>query len=544
MTRIYELLEAAVEHDLDVTLLSQDEIQKISRLTLRKLPMNRKKISGKRIFLIAAAICLLGSLGVYVFARTRTAADVFLPVSVFEEPNEVGEVVPISADSEKVQLIEKAGAVIDQTIEQDNLLITLRGVVGDNESINLLIEIADKNGDPITSDNSTHPQQFRFNHAFIRIDTILDNGTEDVGHYVAPRRIDDGTDPAKMTFLIQEYTYLSDIVGKKATLELQGLGKMITTNATPIAFEYADMQEISELFPSPEAEEFYYDLIPEQVLNSLRENGGGLIPKHLHRDREGNYISNPYLPDSGISLPFSSDYPNTSVVAMGFFMDEFHMALVCEDEREWKTLSDRGLSLINKETGESFDSSSSYEFSDTRTPYGKHYFNPVEYFPAYQQHKLNTGYVYFRFRTGSVSDLTNLILTTSSGPYFEPIVFEDTWSFEFSLDYENTSLVYEPAKTVSWKGNTFVVERVSVSPFSLKISCSGWIRDDSTKRRDPDLPISLQMLDGSKLELNNMLSCITTGSDSEGFTSSTLLPVVIDAEQVAGIWIGDAEIVF
>lgn len=539
MTRIDDLLlEAVSEHELDVPELSQEETERITKLALSKLTSAPKKTGKKRlVFILAAAITLLSTGIAFAAIRMMTVSEVFEPV--FVEQNEVGEVVPLK---EKTPLVETAGMVVEQTKICDNLSVTLRGVVGDNDSVHLLIEVCDINGDPISSDGGQG--QARFEKAYLHIDAGQDGAFEATGQYCSTVRIDDGSEPSKMTFLIQEFidpSIVPEIAGNKVTLELSGLSEQGMDDVRMLTFEYGDLADLARNFPNPAEEDFCYQVLPEEVLEFYKEREETLgisILEWRPKDKDGNYISDPYLPDSGVKVPFSPDYPNTYVVAMGIFQDKFHMALVCEDKKEHKKFFDNGLTLINTKTGDTYPSGIGSSFFDPDLNWDESAFTYIDFLPMYMQtvrENMGRGYLYCTVQyTG---DLTDMAFSTGGSFYFKPIS-EEKWRFEFDINYTNTSLIYEPSEPTRLENPNYMVDQIAVSPFTLKVSCSA--ATDEKLLYPADMPpVCLLMKDGSELPLTYMRS----SSNSEGdLIYYAVLPVVIDPEQVSGVRVGETEI--
>lgn len=531
MNRIDDMLQFAVsEQDIAVPALSADEIERITQLAINKL--GKRGIGKKRlVFILVAAFFMLSAATAFASVYLSNIGRVFEPV--FEEQNEAGEIVPLN---EKLPLVELAGVMVEQTVVRGNLSVAVRGVVGDNESVSLLLEVSDINGDPIGTGDLSGPGQIEFGRVYLHIDDGQEGAYEATGQYCQIKRIDNKSEPSRMTFLIQEHIdnpEISNIAGNRATLELSGFGELTIEDSRRISFDYDDLLTLSKHFPEPAEEDFHYFVFTEEMLDKRRkfeeENPGYSAFKHIKKDSAGNYISDPYLPDSGTRLSLSPDYPHTYIAAMGFWQDEFHLALVCEDESEFNGILNNGLMPVNKKTGE-FHSQYGMQggFYDTRTETDLAR-NDLD--PDYKQSRLGSGYIYLI--APGINDLTDLLFQTG-GMSYHKLLSEETWRFEFDLDYVNTSLVYEVEQSLNWNDSSFMVDRISISPFSIKIVCSNWLGSAAS----PEMPVRLRMKDGSSMDL----PYLNVSSDKNGVICQTLFTIVIDAEQVECVYIGDNEV--
>jgi len=141
--------------------------------------------------------------------ETKTSGD----TEISGQKNSI-QTQPAGDDNE---FLSKAGTILQQKGSSNGLIITLRGVVGDRNSVYIAFDVETEDGKAFSEDDKNRLNSYAFDKVFLQIDDLVQ------GQYANAIRIDDGKQPGKATFLIDETISedsLDNITGHTLTLTL------------------------------------------------------------------------------------------------------------------------------------------------------------------------------------------------------------------------------------------------------------------------------------------------------------------------------------
>lgn len=167
---------------------SGSDADRIYELVSQKIDVNEEFSFGRngsprvlrRPVMLAAAVCAV------LIAMTITTVAYYMSVSdafreTLREYADNGETVPIS---EMAPIVDKSGALIDQTSSSDGIDITLRAIVGDKNGIKILLDITDVSGTPLgvlREDGTYSDKKLYFGRIRMRSDETRDYFSSGIG---------------------------------------------------------------------------------------------------------------------------------------------------------------------------------------------------------------------------------------------------------------------------------------------------------------------------------------------------------------------------
>ncbi|MCL2053837.1 MAG: hypothetical protein FWG90_05275 [Oscillospiraceae bacterium] len=115
----------------------------------------------KRPAVLAAAVCAaVMAMGITVAAYYLSASDAFRGILNEQSPD--GGIAPLSSMS---PIVDATGSAVNQTVSSGGIDVTLRGVVGDGQSLKILLDVYDPSGRSL--------EDFRFGNIKMRTDDTL-----------------------------------------------------------------------------------------------------------------------------------------------------------------------------------------------------------------------------------------------------------------------------------------------------------------------------------------------------------------------------------
>ncbi len=96
---------------------------------------------------------------------------------------------PAGADNE---FLSKAGTILQQKVSSNGLIITVRGVVGDRNSVYIAFDVETETGKAFLKEEKNKLNSYAFDKVFLQIDDLVQ------GQYTNAIRIDDGNSQAKL----------------------------------------------------------------------------------------------------------------------------------------------------------------------------------------------------------------------------------------------------------------------------------------------------------------------------------------------------------
>lgn len=481
------------EINIESSPMTEEEIQKIYSIELGKISNKNKnkhtKKSSIRILLIAS-ILTFGAMT--VFAAYSRISNIF--AGVFKERNVSGEIVSIEKN---ISVIEEAGAVINESINANGLDVSIRGVVGDNDTVYLMIDVVDPSGKPLKSPNneSESSRQLKFDSAYLNIDTPEAENFDMSGQYCWTDSIK--IDNNKATFLINEKTNHENIVGSKATLILKDLMDYVAPNPKDIDMTYENLYDIYTQFKDEPI--FITETMPDElgVVVALDENGQ----------------MESILKSTSQKIKFSNKFKDLYITNMAFRDNKLYINFFLDsNENVDKYLSLAFKNINTGEIAEVYTSSSNV--------------NMDKGIIVSSEIKIICD------KITSLEQLKNYIIVTDADYRFEPVV-EGEWKFEFNLDYKNTTKAYKINQQLNLSSGEFYCEEVKISPISINMKLKTDIEDINSIS-----DIRLIMNDGSTIEdiTNNHCSYEYNDETKIGYLRC-ILPYVVNPSDIKNIQI-------
>jgi len=151
----------------------------------------------------------------------------------------------------------------------------------------------------------------------------------------------------------------------------------------------------------------------------------------------------------------------------------------------------------------------------------------------------------------SAEELKDYVWVCGYGEGLYPLV-EGEWEFEFTLDYQNTTITRELGEQLRWEGFDLTAKRIEVSPFTLYLDLTA--DAETAERMSPEWEwgtyrprsewemsahtVVLAMKDGTTITAQNPGGSHSVEGDTGVFQLTYIFDVVIIPEQVASIQIG------
>ncbi len=380
--------------------------------------------------------------------------------------------------------LTEASQIIEQTTENNGLRMSLRGMVGDANSLFLALDVETVDGGAFSSETDNMLNAYTFDKVFLKIDDA------DIGQYCNMTRIDDGSETGKATFMINETISneaVPDITGHHITLTINDMKKR---SNKIISFDMEkDIAELLEQFPA------------------LTEENEGL---------QKNYI----LKKTSADVKFSKAYPNLAVNNMGMVQGSLFVNLTLNGDITSEELSNQGLMVINRNTGEelSIYGMSAKSMADS--------VGGLEGDQAQSDFDSNNDVISVRYQfqgIGSKQQLKDAVFAMGGKGFYE-IIKPGEWNFDFTVNYTDTSHVYQTEEAT-----------ITISPIALAIL---W-KDDSMAEDTVINQVNLELQDGTRVPVTGF----SYGPDKEAYTCKGMLPVLIDVEKVKAIWVNDKKLI-
>lgn len=491
-----EIFNLPDDINIEASPMTEEEIQKIYSIELSKISNKNKhtKKSSIRILLIAS-ILTFGAMT--VFASYSKISNIF--AGVFKERNVSGEIVSIEKN---IPVIEKAGAIIDKSISANGLDVSIRGVVGDDDTVYLMIDVVDPSGNPLKSANneSESSRQLKFDSVYLNIGTPEEENFAASGQYCWTDSIK--IDNNKATFLINEKINHQNIVGNKATLILKDLMDYVAPKPKDIDMTYKNLYDIYTQFK--EEAIFITEETPDELnmLVAIDENGQ----------------MEPILKSGSEKIKFSNKFKDLYITNMAFRDNKLYMNFFLNsNENVDKYLSLAFKNINTGEIAEIYTSSSSINEDKDIV--------------------ISSDLKIICDKITSAEQLKDYIIVTDADYRFEPVV-EGEWKFEFNLDYENTTEIYKINQQLNLNVGELYCEDVEVSPISINMKLKTDIQDINLISY-----IRLIMNDGSTIDdITNTYYSYEYNDETKIGYLRCILPYVISPSDIKNIKIENSNI--
>ncbi len=451
-------------------------------VTRRGRPIRLKK----RLLLAVAALlafCLAA-------AGVLTVSGLFR--GVLQEPGPGGVAGPLSA---MAPLVDKTGQLPGQQAEAGGLTVKLRGVVGDEASLKLLLDVEGPQGKPLAlplPGGGYAQGALQFGGARL----VAQDGSQPLALSFSSRVIDSDPTDNHATLLLEYLADASPLLGQSFDLHLTDLMQMSEGEGRPLGLDGGALAGLVQAFAGAEK---------KLTQSGYQEDGVG--------NRSYSYsLSN----DGGEPLPLAEGITVTNAAVQegifylrGRFEDEEALASLTQ----MAELRNAQGGTVGRIAGYGWGDDGSWEASFTGL--------------------------------ASPEALAGLDWVSACGEDFYPLA-EGSWDFSFTLDYPSLALAAEPNRAFGWNGIAYTAQSVKLSPYSLQMDMtgdlSGLLGGEGTTRAWDDLEhkLSLRLKNGEVLELTNYASYMTELEGGGYAVSLTYtLDVVIDPAEVESLTAGD-----
>lgn len=450
-------------------------------------------------------------------------------------PKDTVKTKPAGEDNE---FLAKAGTILEQKVTGNGLIITVRGLVGDRNSVYIAFDVETEDGKAFREEQENALNSYTFDKVFLQIDDLV------LGQYTNAYRIDDGKQTGKATFLIDETIsgdIMDNITGHVLTLTLTDLKKQndeMVTLTMP-----GDIREILHQFEEPREGDYFhygYSSTEEGALESLSElrnkYSSGEIAQSDFTDRlnemkkSGDIIESYVLKKTPKEVSFTEIYPKLTVNNMGIIEDSLYVNLNLHGEFTEKELNNKRLLLVNKKNG-----------SISRTGIEKVWLltKDIDGLKGNEEQAdiVDGQAVSVRYMLSGIKDENALqdIVFAYGGAGSYDTVYEGRWQFRFDLNYEDTTSVIS-FKDVTLE-NAVKLDTLELSPVSLAVSLKYLNQDHEDFKTNY---LELELKDGSKIPVNNYR--YNSDKDNNTVECKALLPLLIKTDQVVSLRINDTVI--
>ena len=513
------------------------------------------KIMKKQSYKIRiAAICLIliSLSGITIAASTWNLADIFKgyfkelslspKVPNQEESNNNSKnssttPPPWRPSTNNSSFLNTAGVIIESSDTNAGLKLTARGVVGDDRTIFIALEVETTDGQNFTKKQEDNLNSINFQTVHLKLDNDI------LGQYTGCTRIDDGSQKGKATFLIRDIIRtktIEDIKNHHVTITLTNL--LHTTHDIENIGMEGNLYDIFTKYEEPADSDYsFYSLrnIGEHTEEenkrikeffSQRRKGnlqGDELQKRTDELIESGLLSPLYLlPETSTKIPFSTKYPKLEITNMGIKNNVFTFNITMNDELSYNELLNKRLLLVNHRTGAIIPTTMDINRweGNEGDPTGK---------------LLSAHFIAFHAIT-SAEQLKDYYLA-QGGYYSRDIINDGQWTLNFQLDYENTTRVYSPETKAVIAKFDGTINKIKISPLSITLIYQleqtmttekrgllqhQWVIDKNS--------IYLLMKDGTKI---NYLPSLDI--EDNICTINAIFPYIIDLDQIDKIIIGE-----
>ena len=441
------------------------------------LPQERKGQKTKRFPLRAAVIlaaALVLCLSIPVVADQINLNQIFK--NIFMKPSEEQNPAPDTAAGgsptpamEPVEadnpFLTQAGSILFQKVENAGLSYTARGIVGDGNSLYLAFDVETLDGQPFEGETAEEIKQFQFGEIFLQLDGAA------MGQYCGAARIDDGSVPGKATFLIKEtlrFEGVDSVAGHQLKIRIQDL------RVSDDSLKVFDMEDLAALSKN------FSEVTPDDYLEwgaTESEGADGV------REQHNIYL----LKRTGKKLKFSDTYPEMEIDNMAFIEGDLYLNLNLNGAVDPNDVSD--MNIVNRKNGEILSvHGSGYNAINLDTFEG---IDPTAGSDYVNGEQIGTRMQFIGL--GSPEKLKDAVLALGGAGSYRT-AYQGSWEFEFPLDYEDTSVVYEDMNQTL--ANGIEVVQMTLSPISMKLTMKTEV--------DSFHDMALELDDGSRITLDDL----------------------------------------
>lgn len=461
-------------------------------------PARRRTLSfaQKRVAVAVAAVCAI----LLLAAGTIKVADLFR--NILSEPGANGQPAPLAS---MAPVVNQTGALPGTSVTSGGVAVTVQGLVGDNNSLKVLLDVAGPEGRPLAlrQPDGTYSQgEVRFGEVWL---TPADP-SDSFGFGMSSAVIDNDPSDNRMSILLDFTAGGQSLQGGKYTLSLRDLMQFATLDGTALALAPGQLHDAVAGFAAP--------------ADSAFEKSG------YHEDTPGQPVYDYLLAaDSGSEVALVPGHTLTNAaVRDGLLYLRGHSG----DMAAFEDMKDNA--VLRDEGGNQLATISSCSW-DEETGVWSISFDGIQ----------------------SLDALKNAVWWYGTGEGLHRLA-SGSWDVELDLSYANLAAKATLGEAFNWDGCTFTAETLEVSPYTVQLSLAadaqtaneimpqreGWGYVAPTAWDAATHTIRLRMKDGSTVESDN---CASAASSLEGGGGSLqytfVLDVVIDPANVESVSIGD-----
>lgn len=410
-------------------------------------------------------------------------------------------------------------ANISQIQENDELKVTIKGIAGDKWMAYLTFDVESLDGEPLMENN-----QYRRSNAARTAFQTATLSCEGENYTVTCLRIDDGSDPARLTFEGSLFTDGKDLSGKQATLTLKNLKDEVTV-CEDAGFQFDSLYELCRQAGLAGEDAFV------RTGDFITYSDGTSAPSYMIKAGDKR-------------IPFSSQFPNSYIDNVGIYEGGERLTSNGKRQVKWLYLS---ITPGNEEEAAALEELTFQEIGSNRImgkeqiqgtypPGEKESSQDYQDKVAMQDGRIILGLSVknetdngTEARDITENDLYRFRLVKNARSE-EIIRKEGTWNFDFLVDFETKERSVEVDQKVPVLDGEITVNNIYLSNFSLKIS--GIYSVDFMNKAPMGTTIVFQ--DGSELVAGSKIS--GSGDNRlKKFDFEWMLPRGIDVDEVAAI---------
>lgn len=492
---------AEMDATLEAVLAKQAGVIPFEKTTVRQKPRRAAFFTRRRVLVAAAALCAV----LLMAAGVMKVADLFRDILREQGPD--GAPAPISS---MAPIVNQTGTLPNASVTSGGVTVTAQGLVGDNQSLKVLLEVAGPEGQPLAikqPDGSYSTGEIQFGRTWFAPASV-DDANPGFGFGLGSQVIDDDPSDNKLNILLDISAVGQELGGGRFLLHLQDLVQFAALEGASLGLSPGQLHAAVSAF-GPVADSAF-------VRNGHEEDPDGTIT-----------YSYELAVDSGSEVELTPDFTLTNAAIRDGFL---YLRGRTGDTDAFGEMT-RGAELRGADGGV------------IATAIGWGWGDDGSCTVAF------TG-------IEDLSELEGAEWWYGVGEDMHPLA-TGSWEFELDLAYMDLAVKAQLDDTFTWDGYAFTAAALEVSPYTVYIDFSA---DAATQAEilPPLTPfehtpqtawqkgthaVQLHMKDGSVITADNASSKVEWLDGGGAKLSFTfVLDVVIDPAEVEKVTIGDLTI--
>lgn len=552
-----------------ITLLESDKDQ-INHKSKLNQKSNQRSIKSNHIWKAAAIIVvmLLSTAGITAAAAKLNITDVFQ--GYFKEPskqesningnsqNDQNTValtsVPMREDNE---FITKASALVSSSVTKNGLKLTARGIVGDKHTIYMAVNVETVDKSPFSKSQKNAVKGLSFSKVWLQT-----NGNA-LGQYCYVTRVDDESNAGKATFVLRNSLDIKgdikhiNITFTNMTAQNEGLidigsQKSLLDMMNEIGEASEDDFDFMGMRSTNKEDYDWFNKLSKKFLNEFKKDNNlsdkeiSGLPYDSYWGKRDAYMEKAIMEREGI-LPkycikktknqanFCTKYPKLAISNIGIRNNQLCVKFELNNAMSFENFRDSRIVLVNKKNGSilvgSVDAS-----------------QPINGNDESQADMVNGKIISCGAQFNGISNkdvLKDYNFAFGGKDFSETTLYEGEWKLDFDVDYKDTSREYSLSENVKINGEERKLEKISVSPLSLQLQLGTQQDAKGAYEQEAaslDKNINIVNDDKIKIIMKNNKEIIMDNLSYDDNLLSTVLPVVIDLNQISSININGTKI--